>query len=290
MPVANSPLRYPGGKAALTKFIASIISANGISDGVYAEPFAGGAGAALNLLYAGHVERILINDADPRIHAFWKAALTQPKRFIDRIMDTPITVDEWRKQKEIYLKPKSHSNIKLGFATFFLNRCNRSGILMKAGPIGGYEQTGKWKIDARFNREAQVERIEKLALYREHIDFHNLDATEFLGQVALPLSATEDLLVYLDPPYYEQGGSLYMNHFQHDDHAALATFIMNQQALKWFMTYDNVPQISELYQAINQVPFDLNYSASRVRIEKELLIYPDQTLVPQTPNELKAAS
>ncbi len=60
-----SPLRYPGGKNKLAKFIASICVQNNIN-GHYVEPYAGGASVALHLLINGYVKEITINDFDKR--------------------------------------------------------------------------------------------------------------------------------------------------------------------------------------------------------------------------------
>jgi len=290
MPTINSPLRYPGGKAVLSDFLAGVIQANGLSDGIYAEPFAGGAGAALNLLFSGHVDKILLNDADPCIFAFWSAVLKQTKGFLELLKKTPVSIDEWRRQREIYCNPSRHSNIKVGFATFFLNRCNRSGILMKAGPIGGYEQTGTWKIDARYNSHEQKRRIEKIALFKDKITIFNYDAIDFIKKEIFPLKEQRRILVYLDPPYYVKGSKLYLNHFVHRDHAALARFIKKKHDFYWVMSYDNVPEIRELYLDKEQVEFDLNYSAHTAKTGSELLVYDSTTLVPLESKLIKIAT
>jgi DNA adenine methylase len=184
MPIANSPLRYPGGKGVLSEYLGATIEANGIKDCVYAEPYAGGAGAAVNLLLAGKVDRIILNDADRSVWAFWKSILDYTDEFVRRVETTPITVSEWVRQRRIYEQPRKHSILDLGFAAFFLNRCNRSGILTNGGVIGGLSQTGKWKIDARFNRTELVRRIQRISAFREKVQVANLDAVKFLHVTA----------------------------------------------------------------------------------------------------------
>src|SRR5260370_21263225 len=156
---AYSPRRYPGGKQALSRVLAHLIEINDAGGGTYVEPYAGGAGAALSLLIAEHVDRILINDADGRVFAFWQAALNQTERFVNLVQTTRASVREWRRQRDIYLHPRRHSVLRVGFATFYLNRCNRSGIIGNGGPIGGLKHKGPWKIAARFNREYLLRRI-----------------------------------------------------------------------------------------------------------------------------------
>lgn len=278
MPIANSPLRYPGGKAILTDFLADVIAENGLQDGTYIEPYAGGAGAAINLLLSEHVQRVILNDADPCVFAFWEAVLTKTSEFTKRIECTPISIEEWKRQRDIYRSQEKHSRIKVAFASFYLNRCNRSGIIVNGGPIGGFEQVGKWKLDARFNRKELIRRIEKIQLYRDRIEIHNLDAIEFLKGI---VSKESDCLVYLDPPYYTKGSELYLNHYQPDDHAELAAFMQSQDLLKWVMTYDDVPEIRGLYQSCNLVPFQLDYSAHSRKKGKEILIHGPEVLLPE---------
>ena len=290
MASAQSPLRYPGGKQILGNVLAELIRLNRSSGGTYIEPYAGGAGAALSLLFAEHVSRIVINDKDPAIFAFWNGVLHQTERFVKLLRHTPTTVEEWESQREVYLKPRGHSSLRLGFATFFLNRCNRSGVIANGGIIGGKQQTGKWKIDARFNREELEARIRKIALYRERIGLHSMDAIEFLRGVVEPMPPREKPFVYLDPPYYAKGSGLYLNHYQPDDHGAVATYL-GGAPFRWVLTYDNVPQIRKLYADLRQVPFSLNYSAREASIGNEIMVLNEDIVLPASwkkriPNEM----
>jgi len=278
MPEANSPLRYPGGKAVLSEFLATVIEVNGIRDCVYAEPYAGGAGAAINLLLAGKVERIILNDADRNIWAFWKAILDNTDEFLARIEVTPITVAEWMRQREIYETPRHRTTLERGFAAFFLNRCNRSGILTNGGVIGGLNQDGKWKIDARFNRVELKHRIERIAAFRDKIQVANLDAIEFLQRHVLSGEDRSRFFVYLDPPYFVKGSRLYLNYYEPGDHTILARILKRIQRVKWLVTYDNVEEIRALYEWCNIVDFHLRYSAHSSRQGSELVIC-DKTLV-----------
>jgi DNA adenine methylase len=281
MPIAHSPLRYPGGKQILARVLGHLIRLNGASGGTYVEPFAGGAGAALALLYGGHVDRIMINDADRCIYELWKAMLEQTDRFVDMLSNVPLTVEEWRKQRDIYRHPKGHSGISVGFATFYLNRCNRSGIIGNGGLIGGVAQKGRWKIDARFNRDELGERIRKVALYRERISLSCLDALAFLGERVSNLVHSSRPFVYLDPPYYAKGCALYLNHYKAEDHGCLATYVRERARFPWVMSYDNVPEIRKFYRGMRLVPFDLNYSARERRVGREVMISDSSLVFPK---------
>jgi DNA adenine methylase len=280
MPVANSPLRYPGGKAVLSHFLANVLAINGLQDGIYVEPYAGGAGAALNLLFGEHVQRIVMNDADPCVYAFWNAVLHRKDDFICRLRETPVTIDEWKRQRDIYRRQSHYSRIRVAFAAFYLNRCNRSGIMVNGGPIGGLGQSGKWKLDARYNKSELIRRIEKVHLYRDRIEVHNLDAIKFLRKIVVRSQGLDNMLVFLDPPYYIKGSELYLNHYRPEDHARLADFIKWQTGFRWLMTYDDVPEIRLLYKDCGTIAFRLGYSAHSHKMGSEMLIHGPGLVIP----------
>ncbi|HBI6387366.1 TPA: DNA adenine methylase, partial [Listeria monocytogenes] len=180
MPRTSSPLRYPGGKTQLTSFVRNLLITNNIVEGTYIEPFAGGAGVAIQLLLDGDVNSIVINDYDKSIYSIWYSILNNTEKFISLISNTPITIDEWHKQKAIYLRNKNRQNSLEGaFATFFLNRTNVSGII-SGGPIGGMNQTGKYKIDCRFNKVDLIRKIRLISDRRENITLYRKDALELI--------------------------------------------------------------------------------------------------------------
>lgn len=255
----NSPLRYPGGKSRISKFVAKLIEENNIIKGNYVEPFAGGAGVALNLLFSGVVDNIFINDKDKSIYAFWYSILNDTDKFIDKIISLNVTIEEWVKQREIQ-KNENTDMFHLGFSTFFLNRTNRSGII-KGGVIGGIEQAGNWKLDVRFNKEALIKKIQRIAAYKEHIHIYNMDAIDFLNDEVIKLDI-HNTLIYLDPPYYAKAKQLYMNFFEHKDHVKLYDVVNKLQYL-WLVSYDNQKEIKEIYKNKPEltIEYDLRYTA-----------------------------
>lgn len=274
--VTISPLRYPGGKGLLYSRLRTIIRENNLTSSVYVEPYAGGAGAALALLVSGQVERIAINDLDPAVFAFWNAVVTQPDEFTALLKSVELSVDEWERQREIYLTSARDDYLTLGFATFYLNRTNRSGVL-NGGPIGGKDQTGNYKIDARFNRAGLTERIRLIALHAGRIAVTNEDGLRVIERY----SDRDDALIYADPPYFEKAGSLYLNAFRDSDHRALAGCLKDVQRAKWILTYDNVPQVAELYSDLRRRLFALNYSAHRVMKASEIMVFSSDLTIPE---------
>jgi DNA adenine methylase len=275
-----SPLRYPGGKACLTGFLTDVIEMNNLRGAAYYEAYAGGAGAALSLLRDGVVSEIHINDADERVNAFWVSALDESERFVDRVLSTPLTMAEWYRQREVCANPKTHRRFDVGFAAFFMNRCNRSGVLTGAGPIGGLEQKGKWKLDVRFSREPLAERILKLARVRGQIHITHLDAIDFLKSTLPAGHGRKNVFVYLDPPYVNKGQRLYLNSYETKDHAQLARYIKRQRKLPWIMSYDDTEVVRELYYDQQLTSLPIHYSLQTKRSAKELIIAPHRLTLP----------
>lgn len=257
MSAYHSPLRYPGGKTKLTEYVKALFRHNGLMGGQYVEPYAGGASIALELVIQEFAERVHINDLDPSVWAFWNSVLTNSGELCNRISNTPVNMESWFEQREVQKNKIAVDTLDLGFSTFFLNRTNRSGIL-KAGVIGGKNQDGNFKIDARFNKDELIARIELIAEHSERISLYNLDAVRFLDEVTPTLP--HNTLVYLDPPYYVKGGDLYEHHYQHDDHQAVAAAARRIQQ-HVMISYDDVPQIRELYEDYQFVSYSLSYCA-----------------------------
>lgn len=265
-----SPLRYPGGKGKLAPYLSEIVSLNNLDGAHYAEPFAGGAAVALELLFSERIRHIHINDLDPCVFAFWHSVVHETDAMITRIRDVEITVDSWLEAREVKRHAAAHSQLELGFATFFLSRTNRSGIL-NGGVIGGLKQEGAWKIDCRFNKEELISRIRRIGFFRSRISVCNMDALNFFADYvpAIPKHS----LVYIDPPYYEKGAYLYENHYVHEDHAQLSRAVSELLDLNWIVSYDNSEQISNLYTGFDQQTFSIDYTARTYAKGTELMIF-----------------
>lgn len=273
-----SPFRYPGGKTRLSNFLEKAIEGNFSENEkvILVEPYAGGAGASLKLLFSGKVSKIIINDLDRAIYSFWEIAVSDTDFLINEIRKVDISVDEWKKQRQIYNDPLSTER-KLAFATLFLNRTNRSGII-EGGPIGGMSQLGSWDIKARFIKNTIIERLEKIKEFRNRIKVRNLDGITLLKQLEKN-KAKNSYFIFLDPPYYQKGQSLYLNHYIDKDHKRLLKFL-EKSSLKWVMTYDDVDYIQSLYSGFRRSNFVISHSAFEARKGKEVLIFSNDVIKP----------
>ena len=272
-----SPLRYPGGKGKIANFVKLLMIENDLVGRDYVEPYAGGASVALSLLYEGYADRVFINDLNPGIHAFWSSVLTQTDALCALIEKMPVTMGVWQEQREIINAPEA-TGLELGFATFFLNRTNRSGII-GGGVIGGLDQTGPWKIDARYNKPALIERIRKVGRHRNRVTLSNEDAVEYV--CLWNDAAIDPAFLYLDPPYYEKGEGLYDNFYDAADHAQIADAV-DTLAHPWIVSYDARPEITVLYPHATTIRYGLTYSAATKRSKgAEIMFFSDGLTVPE---------
>jgi DNA adenine methylase len=250
----------------MTPLVADILRANKLVGGIYVEPFAGGCGVAWALLLSDLVSEVWINDIDPAIYAFWRCVLSRTEELVERIESTPVTISEWHAQREIYRSGRA-SQLDLGFATLFLNRTNRSGIL-SAGVIGGLAQAGNYKLDCRFTKSETIRKIRSIARFRCQVRLSRRDAASFLAQDLQAVGMRS--LINIDPPYYSKGPDLYCSHYTHDDHVELAQQI---RALRqpWILTYDDADPIRRIYARRKVRELSLVYFAQVKRVGVELL-------------------
>lgn len=274
--VFSTPLRYPGGKGKFSHFIKRVFETNELLDGHYVEPYAGGAGVALELLFHEYASIIHINDLNPAVFSFWQAAVNFTDELCKLISDTPVTMENWRKNKAVLDDVSNHSTLDVAMATFFLNRTNRSGIL-KAGVIGGQAQSGKWKLDVRYNKQDLVKRIELIGRFRNRIRVYNLDAVALMSELEPTLPP--NTLFYLDPPYYVKGSGLYRNFYKHEDHVCISQ-AMGQVKHPWIVSYDNADEIKAMYADYRQDEYFLSYTAQEKRKGSEVMIYGPGVVVP----------
>ena len=267
-----SPLRYPGGKAKLAPYFKTLVRSNKLLDGTYIEPFAGGAGVGLCLLLHGYVDRIILNDLSRPVFAFWRALLDEPDRFQERILTIDLTTEEWLNQRRIFQEANGQVSFDIGFATFFLNRTNHSGVL-NAGMIGGHAQKSAYGLDARFNRHELAARVQRIARSSSKITVLNMDAAKLIAE-AKSLNGGAPPLLYIDPPYFRKGRDLYYDFYQPKDHAHLRDAVVKlDNDVPWVVSYDNEPEIVELYQAFNKIEYNLSYSVRNGRVGKEVMFF-----------------
>jgi DNA adenine methylase len=278
-----TPLRYPGGKRRLAKVIMRLIEANDLRDIHYAEPYAGGASIALALLFGEYASVIHINDLSRPVYAFWYMVLNDCEALCRRIERVDVTMSEWRRQRAIYERRETADIDDLGFAAFFLNRTNRSGII-NGGVIGGQQQDGDWTLDARFNRTELIQRIRRIARYNTRIRLYQLDALDFTNRVVSQFGRNS--LSFYDPPYIVNANDqLYLNHYEIADHVALAERIV-QLNTPWVVTYDEAALQQEMFENQRRIVYWLHYTSQDRYEGREVMYLSGDLEVPRLTNLL----
>lgn len=282
-----TPLRYPGGKARFAPLIAELMRTNGLAGGHYLEPYAGGAGVALTLLLDGVVEHIHINDADPAVAVFWRTVTQQTRELSNMVANEPVTMDAWHHWRAVMLGQVPATELDRGFATLFMNRTNRSGIL-KGGVIGGKAQTGAYKLSERFMRDGLCLRLDRIGRHASAIHVYEEDAHKLLLRCHqfLPIKS----LIYLDPPYYVKGAGLYRNFYKHEDHVRIAQLLGSERFRRpWVVSYDNADEIRAMYHYARSFTYGLHYTAQRRYTGAEVMFFSERLTPPAQALEPQAA-
>jgi len=265
-----SPLRYPGGKNCIFPFVSCIFYENQLIGSSYAEPYAGGAGLALRLLFEGYVNNIYINDLDRSIYSFWYTILNRPDEFCKWVRDVKVSVRNWNRYKEVQNHSDEVDSFELAQSTFFLNRTNVSGVI-SGGIIGGQKQKGKYKIDVRFNKADLISRIERISKLKDRFTVSNLDGLAFINKLN---KKKEEIFIYLDPPYYQKGADLYMNFYSKSDHSRLSKYVHKMEK-RWMVSYDHHEFILNLYAEQRKIVYKLSQATSN-RVGDEIIIFSEE--------------
>ncbi|HWP19007.1 MAG TPA: DNA adenine methylase [Burkholderiaceae bacterium] len=250
----RSILRYPGSKARFCEFIAKTIAMNSAKPRLLVEPFCGGASVSIALLERGHVDEVAINDVDPLIGMLWSVVFSKDDAawLANQVQTVPLTLDEWRRQKALNPANAREAALKC----LFLNRTSFNGIIHKAGPLGGWGQTGI-KIDVRFNREKLATRILELSKLEGAVTVRNENWRAFCYRY----SRNPTAVFYLDPPYYHKAEQLYGHVFDEAAHEELRDYL-HGFARPWLLSYDDAQEVRDLYEgmAVNARVIDNSYS------------------------------
>jgi DNA adenine methylase len=266
-----SPLRYPGSKRRLASYIAETLRLNGLKPKLFVEPFAGGASVGLVLLNNGFVERLALGERDPLVASFWKVVFNDSEWLINEINNARITVRNWRRFRE----GRFHSDRERALACLFLNRTSFSGILAhSAGPIGGYEQRSEYKIDCRFAPDTIARRIRQAAALTDKVEFvRQADWKQTLKFVNSLDYKSNEVFIYLDPPFFQRADRLYRFYFSPEDHRDLRE-VTRRLRQKWLLSYDPADTILKLYADHHAAPemIDLLYSVNQSLVRAQEII------------------
>ncbi len=266
-----TPLRYPSGKTWLLDYVKEFIKFHKLEPKAIVEPYAGSASVSIGLLQGGLVNEAYISEKDPLIVAFWNAVLYQNEELVEFIKSLEVSLETWYSLKKYLHFDSDHkyNTVELAGAFLFFNRTNFSGII-KGGPLGGKQQQSSYKFDCRFNREKIIEKIQGLHDLKGRLHVAEVDGIKFMQRMTS--GTNENLLFYVDPPYYGAGRELYRYYFIDEDHQKLSAFLKRLEH-PWLLSYDDADFIRNLYTDSKTFPVYTDYQSGNLRRNvRELLI------------------
>jgi DNA adenine methylase len=258
----RSLLRYPGGKAKLLKpLLFELLRHNRTYE--YREPFFGGGAVGLGYLAADpNARKVWLNDRDVGIASLWTAVMWYPGDLKDRIKAFQPSPEAFFKIREILRAVTATASrndiVEVGFNKLAIHRISYSGLgTMAGGPLGGRKQTSV-TIGSRWNPSQLCSVIDALHTRLAGCDVRHASCTSFDFAHVIQDDSYPSI-IYLDPPYYGKGNELYQFGFTYADHVRLAELLKASKHC-WVLSYDDCPEIRELYGWASLQVIDVSYS------------------------------
>lgn len=275
--ISTGLLRYPGGKGKLLGRIIPHLQRMAAElgpDAEYREPFFGGGAVGLGFLAATPaVRRAWINDRDPAMSSLWDIVLHDPQGLSQLVEMFPEAVRlegdgyfEFYKTQLAVIGCQTdlheYAPGMVGLMKLAVHQISYSGLGTRAG--GAMTKSlCRYNIERLRNRIWECHEVLSGVLIREGI-CTSLDFAR--------LFEPGEALIYLDPPYYQAGPSLYQFAFDHWHHERLAE-LLRAESRPWLLSYDDHPVIVDLYRGWSFLrEEEIGYSINGCSHKKELLI------------------
>jgi DNA adenine methylase len=276
----KSLFRYPGGKHRLSGAITQRLTALCTEDTTeYFEPCFGAGNVGITFLSQNpKIKSAWINDRDPGVACLWNAVIHSPGELIEKIKRFTPSVSAFDGFKSQLLGiPEEFDpyNVEVGFMKLAVHLMSYGALGTRAGgPLGGKKQESKDAVDSRWSAEYRCRRVEELHRLLTSIDLIGGGCTclDFFHPL---MEASRASIVYLDPPYFDKGNDLYQFPFSQTDHERLAN-ILRVAHFPWVLSYDDHPEVNEMYRGTLIQPIPAKYTVGSVRQKTELIITPNK--------------
>jgi len=237
-------LKWLGGK---TQIIDKIISKFPKKINNYYEPFIGGGSILINLLQKKDIiikGNIYVYDLNKSLIDFYKSIQSNPELFYIKIMKI---IKKYRKtdnKESFYYQIRNQYNKKNTPELFlFLNKTGFRGMFRESDK-GFNVSYGHYDNPEIINYEHLI-RFSKLI---QKVNFINLPFTRSL------INIKKNDFVYLDPPYYPEQSSSFVNYtvesFKLEHHNTLFNIILNMKN-KFIMSNSNVKELKKIFKSYN---------------------------------------
>ena len=233
-----SPFRYPGAKNKLLPILMLDIKPLVQDHDVFIDAFVGGGSVLLEVASQFPTAKLYANDSDYWVYSFWRVVSGEDsiefEELLDMVAQKPTLDLFYALRSETY-----QDHVRCAYKAIFFNRTTFSGIF-RSGPIGGRNQTSRYTVDCRYNPKALRSKIINCRnILNGRLEISNQNYADYA-----PLTSGNDP-IYIDPPYYLAGDSLYTSKMSDQDHFDLSILLYNRD--NWVLSYDDCPEVRELY-------------------------------------------
>jgi DNA adenine methylase len=265
----KTPLRYPGGKSRAVKHILPLIPED---CGELCSPFLGG--GSVELAVAERGTRVHAYDLFEPVVWFWQALLQDPDQLAEIADDYRVHHPEYFTQKKDeppvpvrgLLKEDFHrlrAELRKDYTFSFENAAKFYAI--NRSSFSGATFSGGWSKRASYARftDSSIERIK---------NFNEPNLSVECADFKDSIPKHPNAFLYLDPPYllgedkdrlYGDNGSTHTGF----DHKALYEILSQRKG--WVLSYNNCPEICDLYKDYEIIEAEWAYGMKNVGIKGE---------------------
>lgn len=196
------------------------------------EPFAGSAAITIASAYYFKANKFIVNDINEPLINLWEKIVNEPQTIIRDYHH--IWNNQLGNEEEFYYQIRDSFNQtkEPKYLLFLLAKCVKAAVRYNAE--GNFNQSPDKRRKGRLPENMRFDILNVSNLLKDKVTFHSVDYERILDM------ATENDLVYMDPPYQgtaKNGGFRYMEDLNHENFV-ISLYKLNKRNIPFILSYD----------------------------------------------------
>lgn len=196
------------------------------------EPFAGSAAITIASAYYFKANKFIVNDINEPLINLWDKIVNEPQTIIRDYHH--IWNNQLGNEEEFYYQIRDSFNQtkEPKYLLFLLAKCVKAAV--RYNVEGNFNQSPDKRRKGRLPENMRFDILNVSNLLKDKVTFHSVDYEEILDM------ATENDLVYMDPPYQgtaKNGGFRYMEDLNHENFV-ISLYKLNKRNIPFILSYD----------------------------------------------------